>query len=190
MRSFPAAANMVDLTSLVATAFGYADAIKAAWSVRARIEDMGTELREQYDMIIKNISQGDEIETDNDVEEWDAQLEKKLNITIQRCNDESPNGDAPFVSQNDSSPLTKEASATPLPVHLSNGNISFQDRAEVEASDPMRRSSQSHISRWATGPQQGNLVEAELRNYLGRVAVAASALSAPQMYPKPTQPFN
>ncbi|PXF49499.1 hypothetical protein BWQ96_00815 [Gracilariopsis chorda] len=142
-------------------------------------------------MITKNISQGDEIETDKmsltltsriatssfdynvgdfedfgdeDVEEWDAKLEKKLNITIQRCNNGRPNGDAPFVSENDPSPLNMETSATALPGHLSNGNISFQDAADVQASDPMRRSSQPHISRWATGPQHGNLVEAKLRN--------------------------
>ncbi|PXF40256.1 hypothetical protein BWQ96_10037 [Gracilariopsis chorda] len=172
MRSFPATADMLSLTSLVATAVVYADAINAASRVRARIKEIGTELHEQYDMITKNISQGNEIETDNmsltrtsriaassfdynmgdcgdfgdeDVEYCDAQLEKELNITIQRCNDESPNGDAPFVSENDLSPLNMEESATPLPGHLSKGNISFQDTADVQASDPMRRSSQPHI---------------------------------------------
>ncbi|CAN8069757.1 unnamed protein product [Agarophyton chilense] len=217
MRAFPAAADMVSLTSLIATAFGYADAVKAASIVRARIKDMGTELREQYDMITRNISQGGEIETDNmsvtranqiaassfdynlgdfgdfgdeDVEDWDAQLEKELNITIQRCNDDNPNGDGAFVSGHAPSPLTRGASATPLPGPFSEENGTFQGAGGIGAIAGSLGPPQPDISRWATGPQHGNLVEAELRNYLGRVAGAASALSAPQMYPKPTQPFN
>eukprot|EP00178_Gracilaria_changii_P025308 TRINITY_DN78050_c0_g1_i1.p1 TRINITY_DN78050_c0_g1~~TRINITY_DN78050_c0_g1_i1.p1 ORF type:complete len:2765 (-),score=377.85 TRINITY_DN78050_c0_g1_i1:2210-9988(-) len=217
MRSFPAAADMVSLTTLVATAFGYADAIKAALAVRSRIKEMGTELREQYDMITKNISQGDEIEADNmsvtrtnqiaassfdynigdfgdfgdeDVEDWDAKFERENNVTIQRCNGENPNDGGPLVSDNNPSPLTREASAIPLPGHISKENIGLQESDNERAAGGTQRSAQPQISRWATGPQHGNLVEAELRNYLGRVAGAASALSAPQMYPKPTQPFN
>ncbi|KAI0563682.1 hypothetical protein FGB62_36g120 [Gracilaria domingensis] len=197
MSSFPVAAEMVGL-ALVATAFGYTDAIKGASSVRARIKEMGTKLREQYDidMITKNISQGDEIETDNmsttrtnqivfsfeynmgdfgdfgdeDVEDWDVQLERELNITIQRCNDETSNGDAPFVWDNDPSPLTREVFSVPLPAHLAIENLSSQENADLTASDTVRRSSQPQISRWATGPQHGNLFDAELCIYVGRLA--------------------
>lgn len=217
MRSFPAAADMASLNGLVASAFGYADANKAASSVRARIKEIGTDLRDQYDLIMKNISQGGDTEVDSipvtranqiaassfdynmgdfgdfgdeDVEDWDTQLEKELNITIQRCNDDHPNGDDSFGSTYDPSPLTREAYAMPLPNHVKDDHSTVHGTGDGLQGNNKQDPPQSNLSRWATGPQHRNLVEAELRNYLGRVAGAASALSAPQMYPKPTQPLN
>lgn len=212
MKSLAISAEIASLTSLVASAFGYEDVNKAASNVRTRIKEIGVELRQQYDEISKSILQSDDFHLDDVhtdsrpdkitaspfnysvgdfgdvgedvVEDWDTQLEKELQITIERCDGDRSTADDPFLlgangSQNQS--ISKDVSAISMLEHNSNTS-SFIIREDANEA-PLQRN--LHSSR-----QQGNLNEAELRQYLGRVAGAASTLSAHQMYPKPTQPFD
>ena len=112
MKCFAAAADIASLTSLVASSFGYEDANNAAENVRSRIKEIAADLRQQYDDISQNILQNDGDESEitaivqkvtgastsgftynvGDVgeevqEDWDAELEKDLNIVIERCCD-------------------------------------------------------------------------------------------------------
>lgn len=220
MRSFAAAAEIGGLTSLVASAFGYDDANTAASGVRTRIKEISVELRQQYEEISNSILKNDDIDRhdmqrvegaknvngppfdydigdfgdvgNDNVEDWDAQLERELNITIERCDadqkavDESkPFG---FESSNEAAIVSKNTFAMPLPGSM--GTDLKEGPCTKQKTDEKSENWTQHTARWVSGPQQGPLIEAELRQYLGRVAGAASTLSAQQMYPRPTQPFE
>lgn len=218
MRCFAAAADTAALTSLVASSFGYEDANMAGTNIRLRIKDIAVELRQQYEQISKTILRssnlaaedlilpggnqipgsqfdynvGDFGEMGDEVaEDWDAQLEKELNITIERCCgvDQSNETSSLGTEGNTApSPFTSEAFAVALPDR--GGSSSRKGLGGRSDGNGEGRKPQQSTSRWQTGPHYGNLIDAELRQYLGRVGGAASTLSAQQMFPKPTQPFD
>lgn len=219
MKSFAATTDTAGLASHVALAFGYDDVNTGASQVRSRIKEIAVELREQYDEISKTILQepepvqedlesipgeprpmathqfdynvgdfgdvGDVIE-----EDWDTQLERELNITIERCDvDQSTETDGNLTASQAASPspLADEVSAVPLPDRYGFGERNPSSGRDVASTD--RRPHQA-FSGWDTGPRQGNLIEVQLRQYLGRVGGAANNLAVQRMFPKPTQPFD
>lgn len=130
---------------------------------------------------------GDEVE-----EDWDAQLERELNIKIERCCDVDQSVDA-SIHDADGNPspslMNGEIFATPFPNSTSTTDLRGAFSGKDEASGGSRNPDHTTL-RWEAGPRKSNLMEAELRQYLGRVAGAASTLSTQQMFPKPTQPFD
>ena len=220
MKCFAAAADTAALTSLVASSFGYEDANKAGSDIRLRIKEMAVELREQYDGISSAILQssnpavghpnnlpgtnripGSQFDyglgefgdmADEVVEDWDTQLEKELNIKIERC------WEIDQSNETSSRGAEAEGNGAPLSPTLERFGSSLPDRtgsslkkgvgASGDANKEGRRG--QAVSGWNTGLNFGNLIEAELRQYLSRVNGAASTLSRQQMYPKPTQSFD
>lgn len=221
MRCFAAAADVANLTSIVASAFGYEEANHAASNVRSRIKVIGTELRLQYDEISKNIHHGEDADTDElhassvqnisqmstapfdygvgdlgdvgeDVaEDWDAMLEKELNISIQRCcdtdagnkSDDSLRGGQ--VAEGDDVIRGNELLYANEPSLTDN-----KTPAQIAARSSEDLGQLSNLRKlWPSGPQEGHLIETELRQYLHRLTGTISSLPPRLMYPKPTEPF-
>lgn len=129
----------------------------------------------------------------NNIEEdWDAQLQKELNIKIERCCDADQSVDV-CSHDADGNPLpsspANEAHIPPLPNSYSGQDLRGSFGGKDDASMHKMNMRQTSL-RWETGSRKGNLTEVELRQYLGRVGGAASNLSAQHMFPKPTQPFD
>lgn len=125
-------------------------------------------------------------------EDWDAQLEKELNIKIERCCDEDRSVD---VSSHDAdgNPLLSSPANEVHTASFHNSHSGQDPRGSTSGKDDTNVSkiyAQQTSLRWETGSRKGNLTEVELRQYLGRVGGAASNLSARHMFPKPTQPFD
>lgn len=225
MRCFGAAADMANLTTLAASAFGYEDANEAAAYSRFRIREIGIEIRQQYDEVSKTLARREENDLaephvsstanvsqipsapfnysvqdfgeveDDIVEDWDTQLERELNITIQRCcdvdagEDKSVAGSFSSDAHGDHSVQQPESgNGFSIGHHSSEGRVlnRFQDRfLQNRNSD-----SHDHRSRWLRGTQEGQLIEAELRQYLYRLTGSGTTLPSRLMFPKPTEPFE
>lgn len=226
MRCFGAAADMANLTTLAASAFGYEDANEAAAYSRSRIKEIATELRQQYDTVsrtivlrketdadnlgvssVANISQmasnsfnygsqdfGREME-ENVVEDWDAQLERELNVTIQRCCDvdaEDSNSIGASPTQSDlpfDSVLQPESGHVPASGQHSAEGQEF-NRSVNQPGRNRRSEAHGQQSRWHRGTREGQLIEAELRQYLQRLIGQAATLPSRLMFPRPTEPFE
>lgn len=219
MKSFAAAAEVASFTGFVATAFGYEDGNEAALAVRARIKDIGTELNQQYEVISKSILQRNAAEsnstgapagqdritaspfnynagkfadvTDDIIEDWDAQIERELNISINRCDgDRAPTDDMSFSApEGIVESAAKDVQVLPLSSHtrIERAPSSIHKWQEMGADATAR---QIDFSTGIATQKQSALIETQLRQYLSRLTGAASAISAQQIYPKPTQPFD
>lgn len=223
MKCFMAAADVASLTSLVSSAFGYEDTNEAASNIRARIRDIGNELRLQYDAISKTDPRNEDAKPDDlhassvhnmshmasapfdysgnnfgdiadeNVEDWDTQLEQDLNITIERCCDVDAEQNFPdeILSVMNGN-LFNDTQANDALVGSSSENSMSDSRLSFRR-DPPGEDKQSKPSinlQRPSGRQGGQLLEAELRQYLQRVFGSMSALPSRLMYPKPTEPFK
>lgn len=129
-----------------------------------------------------------------DWEDWDAQIERELNIRIERLNDVDAEDEreelADFQTNEDIVSLGEGSFAHSLLDQTAGGDQVNSLRDESKAG-PRQTKQQSAKNKWSTVAQEGQLIEAELRQYLHRLAGAVvSTLSSQQMYPKPTEPFD
>ena len=215
MKSFAAAAEVASFTDFVASAFGYQDANEAALAIRGRIKEIGIELNQQYDVISKSIlqrnSQPDRAADNEDespfdygvgkfpdvnddvIEDWDTQLEKELNISIQRCDGDQVMRDDMSFSAPDANvdgPM-RDGQLTTLSIssRVERAPSTIHKWQEVPSANVPPRAA-TDLSSGLSNQRQGALIESELLQYLSRLTGAANALSTQQMYPKPTQPFD
>lgn len=128
------------------------------------------------------------------VEDWDTELERELNITIKRCDGDQQNFDSTSHHAQDGIqdplPSTKDISSVQFPDQETSDGIRQGMNINRQRLDTTHPLGMSTASGWATDSRHGVLIEAELRQYLGRITGTVSAFAAQQMYPKPTQPFE
>lgn len=226
MRCFGAAADMANLTTLAASAFGYEDANEAAAYSRSRIKEIGVELRQQYDTVSRTIIQREETDTDilgvtsvtnisqmpstsfnyasqdfggemeeDVVEDWDTQLERELNVTIQRCCDADAEDSNSIGASPTHSDFRFDSINQPESGHsLGLGHHPFEGQETTRSTNRSghnrRLETHGQQSRWHKGTQEGQLIEAELRQYLQRLIGQGATLPSRLMFPKPTEPFE